>query len=234
MQHFGQGSAFALFGPRQFRRQLAQLRAPLVNLGFQRLRQAAQRCVHLLARGDVADHDAEFRCPLRVPRRGDRQVCPPRWLVDPLHPQVARARRTVCDNPPMHQIPGILVFIDDELTERPIHHRRPRHVQQRREREVALHDQPRLADGAIAHRRHVVEVEPSCARGVEIPLRLAQFLVAIFQILLCPAQFLVLHFQLDLMHAQLMQDLLQRFRRRSCERCLQWRRSVRAQTRLRQ
>jgi hypothetical protein len=49
-------------------------------------------------------------------------------------------------------------------------------------------DQSRLADGAIAHRRQVVEIKIARPHGVQFRL--------------CPAQFLILYLQLDLVHAQ--------------------------------
>src|SRR5680860_1594458 len=98
----------------------------------------------------------------------------------------------------------VLVFGKDERGDRLLDQRAPGHAQQGADGEVGLQDhQPRLAEGAIAHRRQVIEVEIARPRGVQFRLR--------------PAQFLVLHLQLDLMHAQFMKRLPRCFGRQGLE-----------------
>ena len=68
-----------------------------------------------------------------------------------------------------------------------------RHTQHVSGSEIGLQDQPLLADGEIAHRRQIVQIE--------IPRP------GSFQFFLCPAHFLVLYRKLDLMHPQLVDQL---------------------------
>ena len=82
----------------------------------------------------------------------------------------------------------ILVILEDEVGERPVEQPATSHAEHLHGGEVGLLDQPRLADGDIAHRGQIVEIEVARPCGFEIHLR--------------PAQLLILHLQLDLMHAQ--------------------------------
>ena len=59
--------------------------------------------------------------------------------------------------------------------------------------EIRFQNQPLLAEGDIAHRRQIVEVEIARSSGLQLHLG--------------PAQFIVLHLQLDLVHPQFMERL---------------------------
>jgi hypothetical protein len=84
----------------------------------------------------------------------------------------------------------ILVGGEDEMGDRLVDQCAARRPQQGRRGEVGFEDHPGLAEGEVAHRRQVVQVEVARPRRLQLELR--------------PAQFFVLHLQLDLMHVQLL------------------------------
>ena len=86
----------------------------------------------------------------------------------------------------------VLVFGKDKMGQRLLDQSDFPHTQQSGPREVRLQDQPLLAEGEIAHRRQIVQVEVPRPRDFEFALG--------------PAQFLILHLQLDLMHLQLVEQ----------------------------
>ena len=87
----------------------------------------------------------------------------------------------------------VRVFCENEPGEWLLDQRAPGHTQQGSGGEVGLQDQAVIAEGDIADRRQVVEIEIACPHGVQFHLR--------------PPQIFVLHLQLDLVYAQVVQDL---------------------------
>ena len=116
---------------------------------------------------------------------------PARRAVGFYHPQLARLRVAGREEGFAHEVENILVCRKDRLGDPLVGQLAPWPAEQGGGREVAFLDQPRFADGDIADRGHIEEIEIAGTRGVQRCLRLAQLLV--------------LHFQLDLVDEQLVQ-----------------------------
>ena len=148
-------------------------------------------------------HEAAHPHANRVLHDAGRQIGP-EWLAVWLHQAQFAQRRLVacrlvacrlvaCKELLAHAVVDVLVILEDATGQPLADQRAPGHAQQGGGGEVGLQDQPPLADGAISHRRHVVEVEVTFPRGFQFQLR--------------PAQFLVLHHELDLVYLQFVQHL---------------------------
>ena len=92
-----------------------------------------------------------------------------------------------------HQVENGLIVWENELGDLLPDKQCSAHAKQRGSGEIGLLDLSGPADGAIAHRSHVIEIEIARLRG--------------FEFILSPTQFFVLHLQLDLMHPQFMHDM---------------------------
>ena len=147
------------------------------------------------ALGYVGHHDAqEWRAS--VIRHGKSMHMCPEWRAIVLYePQLARLRGAGFSDSRAHQVKNVLIVRENEAGDLLSDEYCSLHTKQPGGSEVDLLNQSRPADGAIAHWRHVVEIEIACLRRV--------------QFILSPAQFLVLHLQLDLMHPQFMQCMAQ-------------------------
>ena len=105
-------------------------------------------------------------------------------------PQFACLRFAGFKESPAEEVLDVLVFREDEAGDRLLDQCVSCHPQQGRDGEVGFLNQPLFAQGDIAHRREIVQIEISGPGGISF--------------LLGPPQLLVLHIELDLVHLQFM------------------------------
>ena len=99
------------------------------------------------------------------------------------------------------QVIDVLILFDHKRGDRSADQLIADHSQQRSHRKIGLLDQPLVAQGAIAHRRQIIQIE--IARPGQVEFHLG------------PVQFLVLQFKLHLVNLQFMKgrpNLLERER----------------------
>ena len=168
-----------------------------------KLERVAQRLLRVLALADVADDEADFRRALGVLREGGREMHPDRSHVDLQQAQLAGLRVAADQQPLARLIKNVLVRRQDEAGNRPLDQRAAAHSEQVGGAEIDLPDHSRLAEGEIADRSQLVQVEVARAAGAQFRLR--------------PPQLLVLQLQLDLMDPEFMQHLLHLLERKPRE-----------------
>ena len=144
-----------------------------------------------LALGDIAYHDAVHDSAIGALHGGGGQMRPEHRPVIFSHPQIARPRFPDFKDLLAVQVVDVLGLPGDEPAEKLLDQSASVRAQQGRSGKVGLQDLPLLADGAIAHRGQIVQVEIARPRGVQFRLG--------------PAQFVVLHLQFDLMHLEFME-----------------------------
>src|SRR5450759_5212945 len=139
-----------------------------------------------------------LRPPLEVRPEvaGSRFVVRPgsgaRFAADALQPQLAGLRLAGLLEPPLVQVVHIAIGREDEGAERLPDEQLPLHAQQEGGGQVGVADDALVAQGEVAHRRQVEELE--VLRALLLQLEPGA------------AQLLVLHLELDLVHAQLVDD----------------------------
>ena len=163
-------------------------------LRLEKLRLAVlERRLGALALGDVSQRDPARRRAVGHRRGGGVHVRPERSSVAFHHPQLVRLRFAGLDEFPAVLEVDILVVSEDEPGPRFRDERSASDAQHRRGRQVGLPDHALVADGEVADRGEVVEVEVPRPRVLQFRLR--------------PAQFLVLHLELDLMDVKFVEQL---------------------------
>jgi hypothetical protein len=169
----------------------------LLHQVFEMIAMARKFELGLFPGSHIAEHDIQRRRTIGGRCGARRKLCPERLARGGRHPQFAGQRLAGVEDLPALQMKAFGIVAGDVTTQRLPDQRRPPYVEQGRGGQVGFEDQTLPADGAVADRRQVVELDIARPRFLERHLRVAQLLV--------------LHFEFDLRHPQFVQRALRRF-----------------------